>query len=216
MPNSFFYSINLLIKSDSHLQKAIASVIADESYFLENVQLILIDTVCSEQSIEICSEYNKKYPDNIWFVDAQGKSEAASYNDARGLCFGKYITYIDNYGEYSKKTLSSLQSKLLRNAKIPVLCVQPIISPSGGDERPYTDITGTGIIKLKEEPDRFILMLGCYFFNKKTGLCRHIHIYSPMSTDIPPSLRQSANRSGTFRSTAGISIHAVSRSLSFR
>ena len=169
MPKSFFYSINLLIKSDSHLQKAIASVIADESYFLENVQLILIDTVCSEQSIEICSEYNKKYPDNIWFVDAQGKSEAASYNDARGLCFGKYITYIDNYGEYSKKTLSSLQSKLLKNAKIPVLCVQPIISPSGGDERPYTDITGTGIIKLKEEPDRFILMLGCYFFNKKTA-----------------------------------------------
>ena len=53
MPKSFFYSINLLIKSDSHLQKAIASVIADESYFLENVQLILIDTVCSEQSIEI-------------------------------------------------------------------------------------------------------------------------------------------------------------------
>ncbi len=171
MAKSFFYSINLLIKSDSHLQKAIASVISDESYFSENVQLILIDTVCSEQSMAICSEYNKKYPDNVWFIDAQGKNDAASYNDARSFCLGRYIAYIDNYSEYSKKTLPALHSKLLRSAKIPVLCIQPVLSPSGEETRPYTQLTGTDIIKLKEEPDKFVLMLGCYFFNKKiTGM----------------------------------------------
>ena len=83
MPKSFFYSIDLLIKSDSNLNKAISSVIADEAFFLENIQLILIDSICSEQSVEICTEYNRKYPQNIYFVDAAGKSEAAAYNDAK-------------------------------------------------------------------------------------------------------------------------------------
>ena len=45
MPKSFFYSIDLLIKSDSNLNKAISSVIADEAFFLENIQLILIDSI---------------------------------------------------------------------------------------------------------------------------------------------------------------------------
>ena len=169
MSKSFFYSINLLIKSDSHLEKAIASVISDESYFIENVQLILIDTVCSELSMEICAEYNKKYPDNIWFVDAQGKNAAGAYNDAKTLCLGKYIAYIDNYGEYSKKALSSLNARLLKSCRIPVLCMQPMISPTGEEERPYTDLNGTGIIRLKEEPDKFIPLLGCCLFNKKTA-----------------------------------------------
>ena len=47
MPREFFYSINLLIKSESHLEKAVGSITADENYFKENVQLILIDSLCN-------------------------------------------------------------------------------------------------------------------------------------------------------------------------
>lgn len=164
MPKQFFYSINLLIKSDSHLEKAIASIVADEAYFLENVQLILIDSLCSKLSLNICSQYNKKYPENIYFVDAAGKNEAAAYNDARPLCSGTYMTYTDNYGEYSKKMLRLLQEKYLRKARIPILCVQPIVSPPGEEPHEYLEELSTGIIKLKETPERFIPMLGCAFF----------------------------------------------------
>ena len=167
MPRSFFYSINLLIKSDSHLNKAISSVIADEDYFLEHVQLILIDSVCSEQSIAICTEFNKKYPKNIYFVDAAGRSEAAAYNDAKTLNFGHYIAYIDNYGEYSPKTLSTLQSRTLKSLKIPLLCIEPVVSLAGEKDKAYTKDIPKGIVELKETPDRFILMPGCWFFNKK-------------------------------------------------
>ena len=167
MPRSFFYSINLLIKSDSHLNKAISSVVADEAFFLEHVQLILIDSLCSEQSLSVCSEFNKKYPNNVYFVDAAGKSEASAYNDARMLNFGKYIAYIDNYSEYSPKTLSTLQSGTLKSLKIPLLCIEPMISPPGEEPRAYTKEIPKGLIKLKETPDKFILMLGCWFFRRK-------------------------------------------------
>ena len=167
MPRSFFYSINLLIKSDSHLNKAISSVVADEAFFLEHVQLILIDSLCSEQSLSVCSEFNKKYPNNVYFVDAAGKSEASAYNDARMLNFGKYIAYIDNYSEYSPETLSTLQSGTLKSLKIPLLCIEPMISPPGEEPRAYTKEIPKGLIKLKETPDKFILMLGCWFFRRK-------------------------------------------------
>ena len=166
MPKNFFFSINLLIKSDSHLEKAIASVVADESFFTENVQLILIDSLCSELSLHVCHEYSKKYPENVYFVDASDKSEFACYNDAKPLCTGKYIAYIDNYSEYSKKTLNGLM-KTLASCKIPLLCIQPLVASSGKEPVEYVSDITTGIVKLRETPERFILMLGCYFFNRR-------------------------------------------------
>ena len=166
MPKNFFFSINLLIRSDSHLEKAIASVIADESFFLENVQLILIDSLCSKLSLEICLKYSRQYPSNIYFVDAGGKNENECYNDAMSLCTGVYSAYIDNYGEYSKKALNSLM-KTLKNGKIPLLCVQPMVSPAGEEPHPMVSDIRPGLVDLKKNPDQFILMLGSYFFHRR-------------------------------------------------
>lgn len=166
MPKNFFYSINLLIKSDSHIEKAITAVIDDEKYFSENVQLILIDTVCSEFSTGICSRYSTKYPQNIVFVDAEGKNNADAYNDARALSSGVYIAFIDNYGEYAPKTLPRVQ-KLLQSGKIPIACIDPLYSVSGDESKNYlvNNIT-PGVVRLRKTPDLFILMLGCYFYNR--------------------------------------------------
>lgn len=163
MPKKYFFSINLLIKSDSNIEKSISSVISDEKFFSENIQLILIDSVGSDFSLNICSKYSRMYPNNIFFVDCAGKSPSESYNDARMLNTGKYISYIDNYGQYSSKSLSALY-QTIKNAKIPVVCVTPLISIPGGETKPYVNIH-SGVVKLKDTPDCFILMLGCYFFN---------------------------------------------------
>lgn len=166
MPNKFFFSINLLIKSDTHLEKAISSVIEDESFFTENVQLILIDSLCSKLSLDICTSYSRRFPDNIFFVDACGKNEGECYNDAMPLCTGMYTAYIDNYGEYSKKTLKELM-KTLKNGRIPILCIQPVLFPAGEEPRPYVSSISPGLVDLRKYPDRFVLMFGSYFFNRK-------------------------------------------------
>ncbi len=167
MPKSYFYCVNLLIKSESHLQKAISSIVGEEDFFVQHTQLILIDSLCSEQSMAVCAEYHKKYPDNVFFVDASGKNEAEAYNDAKMLCFGTYVSYTDNYGEYDKKMWRVLQNKLLRSAKIPALCIQPVVSPAGEEAHNYTEGTPNGIVKLKETPDQLIFMLGCYLFHQR-------------------------------------------------
>ncbi len=165
MPKKFFFSVNLIIRSDSHLENTIASVISDEAFFLENIQLILIDSVCSTMSLEICTKYSRKYPDNIYFVDAFQKNDSECYNDAKALCTGKYIVYTNNYGKYSKKTFSKV-FKMLDGSNIPVLCIEPMVSPSGDKPLPYAPYVSNGIIEISETPDKFILMIGCCFFSK--------------------------------------------------
>ncbi len=164
MPKSYFYCVHLLIKNESHLQRAITSVTAEEAFFLKNVQLILIDSVCSEQTMSICDEYRRKYPDNVFFVDAAGKNEAAAYNDAKMLCFGTYVCYMDNYGEYDKKMWSALQRKL-QPSDTPILCLEPVTCMAGTETRIY-EKTESGSVDLKNKPDRLILVLGCYLFHR--------------------------------------------------
>ncbi len=154
----------MLIKSDTNLEKSISLIISDENFFTEHVQLILIDSVGSEASLEVCSRYTKMFPNNILFVDCAGKAPSECYNDARTLCTGKYISFIDNYGEYSKKALPSLFQSI-KNSKIPIICIQPLISVPGGETATYIKDIKKGIVKLKDTPDKFILMLGCYFFS---------------------------------------------------
>ena len=163
MPKKCFFTVNLLIKSDSNIKSAVDSVICDEKFFIENIQLILIDSVGTELSTQICAEYTEKYPENIYFVDAVGQNTAKSYNYAASLAFGTYVSYIDNYGKYSENVFRSAVN-ILKSAKIPVLCCMPMYSTPGEPDRRYTDDTENGIISIHDTPDRFILMLGCYFF----------------------------------------------------
>ena len=123
MPKKYFFTINLLIKSDTNINNAVNSIIGDERFFKQNVQLILIDSVGSKLSIEVCTQYSSRYPDNVFFVDAEGEKPAEAYNLAAPLSSGIYISYIDNYGTYSPKALSTVFS-MIKSGRVPILCIR--------------------------------------------------------------------------------------------
>ena len=124
MANKFFFTVNLLIRSDANIKKAINSVIGDEKFFRQNIQLILIDTIGTLISTEICAQYSALHPDNIFFVDAVGESIPNAYNYASALSSGKYVSYIDNYGSYSPRAFVML-SGMLRSGRVPIFCMSP-------------------------------------------------------------------------------------------
>ena len=100
MAKKFFFTVNLVIRSDANIRKAIDSIISDEKFFRQNVQLILIDTIGTPISNDVCAQYSALHPDNVFFIDAVGESIADGYNHAGALSVGKYISFIDNYGTY--------------------------------------------------------------------------------------------------------------------
>lgn len=169
MPKHYFFTINMLIRSDTNINNAINSVIGDEHFFRQNVQLVLIDSVGSKLSAEVCSEYSSRYPDNVFFIDAEGEKPAQAYNHAAPLSVGTYIAYTDNYGTYSPKALSGVYS-LIKSGVVPVLCIRPMRSVPLSEDIPYLDTMASGTVHLRDTPDKFVLFLGAYFFHKKIAL----------------------------------------------
>ena len=163
MMKKCFFTVNLLIRSESNIRRAIDSVIGDEKFFRENIQLNLIDSIGNDLSTGICSEYTKRFPENIYFIDSAGEKPAESYNHALPMSYGAYISYTDNYGIYSGDALKKAMEQL-RGGKIPVFCCRPMYSIAGAPAKPYVDDIEPGIVRVHDTPDRFILMLGCYFF----------------------------------------------------
>ena len=166
MPNNYFFTIDLLIRSDTNLKRSINSVIDNEKFFRENIQLILIDSIGSELSTSVCAEYTAAYPENIYFVDAVGKNPARSYNDAFPISAGTYVAFTDNYGCYSKGALRTAM-EIAHSGKIPVFCIQPIISMPNVKDTKYVSDIDNGIVRLHDTPDKTVMMLGCHFFKRK-------------------------------------------------
>ncbi len=166
MPKRYFFTINMLIRSDTNINNAVNSVIGDEYFFRQNVQLILIDSLGSKLSSDVCSKYSSRYPDNVFFVEAEGEKPAEAYNHASALCAGTYVAYTDNYGTYSQKALSTVFG-LIKSGVVPILCIQPMRSVQLSDDIPYIDSFASGTIHLRDTPDKFILFLGAYFFHKR-------------------------------------------------
>ena len=171
MTKKYFFTVNLLIRSDSNIKKTIDSVIGDEKFFRDHIQINLIDSLGSQLSTSVCADYTEKYPENVYFIDAVGKSPAESYNHALPMSFGSYISYIDNYGTYSPNSFKILMD-ILKNEKIPVICCKPMYSVPGSAPIPYVDDLEPGIIRIHDIPDRFVLMTGCYFF--KNNIARSV------------------------------------------
>lgn len=163
MPSKYFFTINLLLRSEANIKKAVDSITADEKYFKENVQLILIDPVDSTEINEICTALNAKYPENIVFIDAVGKNPAACYNDARAFALGSYISYIDNFSSYERGTLRRAQ-EILKSEKIPAFCMECVTEIPGADPVVYAEDIDDGIVRLHETPEKLILHEGCWFF----------------------------------------------------
>ncbi len=166
MAKRFFFTVNLLIRSDTNINKAITSIISDERFFRQNVQLVLIDSVGSKLSTEICTEYSSLYPDNVYFVDAVGEKPSESYNHAAPLSTGTYISFIDNYGIYSPKTFSHVFN-MIKSGRVPIFCIKPMRSVPQSEDEPYMDGMVGGTVHLRDTPDKFILFLGAYFFHRR-------------------------------------------------
>lgn len=163
MPKKYFFTINLLLKSNSNIKSAVDSITNDERFFKENVQLILIDPVGSPEIAEICAGLNAKYPENIVFLDAVGMNPASCFNHARPFAIGSYISFIDNLCYYEKGTLKHAK-EILKNERIPAFCMECVTVNASGEDTVYAADIDDGVVRLHETPEKLILREGCWFF----------------------------------------------------
>lgn len=163
MAKEYIFSVCLYIDSDSNLERSIEGIIGKEDFFKGNMQLLLLDKLCSAYTIGLCEKYTSAYPENIFFIECRGESRVKAYNNARPLASGRFIAFTDNLGVYSPNAFETVVKNVDLN--LPLMTFNPVtFSPVRGEEY-YLPKYDEGIIRLDETPDRFHFMLGAYLFS---------------------------------------------------
>lgn len=162
MAKDYKFSISVYIDNEELLPATIASITADKEFFRNSIQIVLIDSLVTKESTELCLKYTDDYPENIYFVDCQGENMAECFSDARVICTGAYVSFIRAGDEYSYEALKKL-SEEPAFTKAPAICIAAETSKRRNGSVPYNFGAKDGTIKLKTNPDKVSLILGAYF-----------------------------------------------------
>ena len=108
MNHKFIFSIVIAIyNTELYVQETIESII-NQTFDFSKVQLILIDDGSTDNSGEICKEYQEKYPDNIVYVYKDNGGQTTARNLGIDYIEGKYINFIDSDDKLDSNTLTEV------------------------------------------------------------------------------------------------------------
>lgn len=122
MSKPFLFGLNLYIKDTQYLQKSLESITLDEAAFKKDMQIILFDSVVTEDSKKICGIFLNKYPENIIYIDAGGKTLAECYNQAVTQSSAVYLNFTNTSIIFGKHTFPQIR-KFLKNEQPPLFAM---------------------------------------------------------------------------------------------
>jgi len=125
MENRFLFSVIIPIhNTDKYLEETILSVINQSLNFEKNIQLILINDGSSDNSEEICLNYQRLYPRNIVYKYQENKGVSHARNLGLTLTKGKYINFLDSDDKWSSDTFSLVLKAFLKFKNISLISVR--------------------------------------------------------------------------------------------
>lgn len=91
-----FSVIMCIYNVEKYLEEAIKSIIKQDIIFEKNIQLILVNDGSTDNSKEICMHYQKKYSNNIIYLEKENGGLASAKNAGLEYAEGKYISFFDS------------------------------------------------------------------------------------------------------------------------
>ena len=92
--SKFYFSMVVYVDDDAMLDKSIRSIYKVDKKIHELVKLIIVDSICSETSIETYEKWKSKLgKKNVCYIDANGLPVEAAYNLAMTEIRGKYVNF---------------------------------------------------------------------------------------------------------------------------
>ena len=168
MAKEYKFSIIIYIDNEALLETTVSSITSDKDFFSKSVQIVLVDSLVTKESTELCLKYTDEYPENIYFVDCQGKNKAEGFSDARVICSGSYLGFISAGDVYSHEALRNI-SEAPAFMKAPAICIAAETSKRRNGSVPYNFGVKDGTVNLKANPDKVGLVLGAYFFRSDSA-----------------------------------------------
>jgi len=174
MNNKFKISVvTAVYNTEKYIEETIVSVLNQDIGFRNNVQLILVNDGSNDNSLEICSKYQKKYPKNIFLINKKNnEGVSVARNDGLKIAKGKYVTFLDSDDKYSSDTFSEVFGffESTKN-ETDVVAIKQIYFEKVSGEHPlnYRFKGNNRIVDLRKEFD-FIQMSLTSAFIRRTAL----------------------------------------------
>ncbi|WFA04812.1 glycosyltransferase [Bacillus sp. HSf4] len=105
----FYYDMSVIVpvyNADKYLRKTIESIL-QQTYPLDKIEVILIDDGSSDDSLEICYEFERQF-ENIKVIQQQNSGVSAARNNGMKAAKGQYIMFLDSDDLIGRNTIEEL------------------------------------------------------------------------------------------------------------
>lgn len=157
---SFKFSIIIpFYNVEKYITESIESIINQTLGFKKNIQLILIDDGSTDNSLNIASSYENKYPENIMILQKDHEGQACARNLGLKYAKGKYVNFLDSDDYISRNTLKEVFEFFEKNeSEIDIVAIPMLLFERvKGAHRLNYKFEETGIIDLVEDPNNPLL-----------------------------------------------------------
>lgn len=153
---NYMYSVVMpLYNISKYLKESVDSIISQTIGF-SNIQLIMVNDGSTDDTLEICENYRKEYPDNIVIVDKKNGGVSSARNTGFDYIKGRYTVFFDGDDTWELNAFENVFTFFERNYDEIDLCSCKLVyfGDYEGFSHPLDYKFGSGdtIVDLKKKP----------------------------------------------------------------
>lgn len=119
-----FSCIIAIYNVGNYLKETIDSVINQTLNFNKYVQLILVNDGSLDNSEDICLSYEKKYPDNIFYIKKKNGGVSSARNLGLKYAIGEYVNFIDGDDYFTLNSLNMVNYFFNKNKDVDFVTIE--------------------------------------------------------------------------------------------
>ncbi len=172
---NFKFSVVMPVyNTENYLDEAIGSIIDQTIGFKKNIQLIIVNDGSTDNSKEICIRYQKKFPQNIIYIEQTNQGVSTARNTGLQYVKGTYVNFFDSDDIWNTDAFLLAWEFFQKNEEIDVIsCIQNRFEACTGLHNLSDKFeAGDRIIDIWETP-QFIQLNVCAAFIKSDAAKKH-------------------------------------------
>ena len=161
-----FSVIMAVYQVESYLKDAIESLIK-QSIGFNKIQLILVDDGSTDNSGNICDEYQKRYPKNIFVIHKENGGVASARNTGLKLATGRFLNFMDSDDKFTRNTFRNVYRFFVAHEFETDICTVPIYyfdAKTGKHWQNKKFDSGSRVIDLTSEQNTSLMFVNASFF----------------------------------------------------
>lgn len=160
--------IMAIYNMEQYLDESIQSVL-NQTIGINKIELILVNDGSKDSSKAICEKYQKKYPENIVFIDKENGGVSSARNAGLEIAKGKYVNFLDSDDKLKNDACEKVL-KFFESNDVDVVSIPLIYFDARNDEHAlHWKFKKSRIVDIEEEPNSIQMHVASSFIKRETA-----------------------------------------------